>query len=38
MGVGAELEPQRRLVTALGAVLKTDASEALAALEAGWGA
>ena len=36
MGVGAELEPQRRLVTALGAVLETDASDALAALEAGW--
>jgi alanine-glyoxylate transaminase / serine-glyoxylate transaminase / serine-pyruvate transaminase len=38
MGVGAELEPQRRLVTALGAVLETDASDALAALEAGWAA
>jgi alanine-glyoxylate transaminase/serine-glyoxylate transaminase/serine-pyruvate transaminase len=36
MGVGAELEPQRRLVIALGTVLETDASDALAALEAGW--
>jgi alanine-glyoxylate transaminase/serine-glyoxylate transaminase/serine-pyruvate transaminase len=38
MGVGAEREPQQRLVTALGAVLETDASDALAALDAGWSA
>jgi alanine-glyoxylate transaminase/serine-glyoxylate transaminase/serine-pyruvate transaminase len=38
MGIGAEPEPQRRLVTALGAVLDIDTSDALAALDAGWSA
>jgi alanine-glyoxylate transaminase/serine-glyoxylate transaminase/serine-pyruvate transaminase len=36
MGVGAAPEPQRRLVSALSAVLGTDAADALAELDAGW--
>jgi len=38
MGVGAAFEPQARLVEALAAVLGRDPADALAALEADWGA
>lgn len=38
MGAGAQLEPQRRLVTALAPRLGQDAGEALAELDAGWAA
>ncbi|MEA2196836.1 MAG: alanine-glyoxylate transaminase / serine-glyoxylate transaminase / serine-pyruvate transaminase [Solirubrobacteraceae bacterium] len=37
MGIGAEPEPQRRLVTAVAEILGADPSEALAALAEGWG-
>ena len=37
MGVGAALEPQRRLVAGVAEVVGGDADEAVAALEAGWG-
>lgn len=36
MGVGAELEPQQRLVQALALRLRFDPADALAELEAGW--
>ncbi len=36
MGIGAELEPQRRLVGALAGILGRDPDEPLAALERGW--
>ncbi len=36
MGVGAELAPQRRLVTALSEILDADPQDPLAALERGW--
>lgn len=38
MGVGAEPAPQRRLVEGVAAVLDADATDALAALDAGWSA
>jgi len=36
MGIGAEPEPQRRLVSALAEILSADAAEPLAALAQGW--
>ncbi|HWC85806.1 MAG TPA: alanine--glyoxylate aminotransferase family protein [Solirubrobacteraceae bacterium] len=36
MGIGAELEPQRRLVAAVAEILGADAGEPLEALAAGW--
>jgi alanine-glyoxylate transaminase/serine-glyoxylate transaminase/serine-pyruvate transaminase len=36
MGIGAELEPQRRLVTALSEILEVDPLDPLEVLEAGW--